>query len=111
MTEIEMLREAAELMRQRAKAASEGPWSAYTDGLVWANRLGDPVSASTEPEDAEHIASWHPAVALAVADWLDAAANREQEYRNGPYQCEPIEGDEVHAALTIARAYLGEVAS
>ncbi len=25
-------------------------------------------------EDADHIAAWHPAVALAVADWLDREA-------------------------------------
>jgi hypothetical protein len=41
---------------------------------------------------AEHIASWHPAVALAVADWLEATVLTDA---NAPF------------ALAVARAYLG----
>lgn len=107
MTDIEILRDAAELMRQRANAASDGPWSAYTDGLVWAGRLGDPVSGSTEPEDAEHIASWHPVVALAVADSLDHAA-RTLGYLDARGH-KPAPNGWVNSCLAIARAYLAEV--
>jgi len=37
--------------------------------------MTDPVSGSVEPEDAEHIAGWDPVVALAVAAWLNLAAD------------------------------------
>lgn len=110
MTDIETIREAAALMRQRAVAATDGPWIAAGDGLVWAERPGDPVSGSTEPEDAEHIAAWHPAVALAIADWLDDAAAREEQHwqRSAHYAyADPCEGDEVYGALIVARAFLG----
>ena len=60
--------------------------------------------------DMRHIASWHPAVALAVADWLDAVAEA------WPIS-EPDYGLSVRAeavghrqALAVARAYLGEPA-
>lgn len=101
-TPADLLREAAELMRQRAQAATVGPWDWAEDGLVWANRLGDPVSGSTEVEDAEHIASWHPTVALAVAHWLDIQAGgleRGQDHTADTLQ-----------ALKVARAYLGKEA-
>jgi Family of unknown function (DUF6221) len=48
-----------------AKAASPGPWDHHSDGLVWPPRIGDPVSGSTEVEDAEHIARWDPTRVLA----------------------------------------------
>lgn len=48
-----------------AKAASAGPWHYGSDGLVWAPRSGDPVSGSTEVEDAEHITRWDPKRVLA----------------------------------------------
>ena len=32
--------------------------------------------------DAEHIASWHPAVALAVADWLNKFADLHEDARH-----------------------------
>lgn len=92
-------------MLRRARAATVGPWDDAEDGLVWANRLGDPVSGSTEVEDAGHIASWHPAVATAVAGWLWAVAiDDETEPETGPRIKERI------AALAVARAYLGEEA-
>lgn len=78
MTDLKLLREAACVMRQRAQAATSGPWETGGDGLVWPPRMGDPLSASTETEDAEHIASWHPAVAMAVADWIDAEADARE---------------------------------
>jgi hypothetical protein len=53
-------------------------------------------------EDAEHIASWHPAVALAVADWLDKLADFCAEAKPDPAS------HWIAPALKIARAYLGE---
>ena len=47
--------------------------------------------------DGEHIASWNPYVALAVAAWLDLEAEQfgGSQYRN--------------AALVVARMYLGDI--
>lgn len=118
MSDIDLIREAAALMRQRAEWANEGT-------------------------DAIHIASWHPTVALAVADWLSDIATRHEpdpepldlmlhydsdeecaecEQGNGHSSivckgCHPSwDGMEAHvvwpcaearAAITVARTYLG----
>jgi hypothetical protein len=61
------------------------------------------VCDAESAEHAAHIASWHPAVAAEVADWLDAEA--------AALECEPLEDTGTwRAALSIARAYLGETA-
>ncbi|MFF0822508.1 hypothetical protein ACFYUR_19265 [Micromonospora haikouensis] len=121
MMDLEPLREAARMIRERAAAATPGPWQA-TDNLcidapagyrgrvvasVGAHEGGWPSTA-----DAQHIASWNPIVALAVADWLDAEANLHDSAAQA--------GDEVpegwslrilsstlQQAVTVARAYLG----
>jgi hypothetical protein len=49
--------------------------------------------------DVAHIASWHPAVALAVADWLEADADRRSTRVVGYVPASE--------ALAVARAYLG----
>jgi hypothetical protein len=51
-----------------------------------------------------HIASWHPGVALAVADWLDAASHAPR-WRINVVSGAPI--GESAQALKVARAYLG----
>lgn len=118
----ETLRRAASLMRERAEAATPGPWS-FTDSEVvddvWDAGLvvvdGDRTAIAAlhdewyEPEDGEpacvddaaHIASWHPAVALAVADWLDMSAASYEHSWTGSHAF-------VQHALTVARAYLGD---
>lgn len=120
----ELLREAAAKMRKRAEAATPGPWR-FTDseavddvwngGIVVVSADGDPI-ANCEDEwyesdpgepapinDAEHIASWHPAVALAVADWLDECA-RLWEYGDvGPLMWKQ--------ANTVACTFLGREAA
>lgn len=123
----EVLHQAATLMRERAEAASPGPWhvcdspewheDALPDQVICAeehlavatladewyeDQDGEPASA----DDARHIASWHPAVALAVADWLDATAAENDstdalEFLN-------FVGPDALAAVKVARAYLGE---
>lgn len=126
----DLLRRAASLMRERAEAATPGPWR-FTDaetvadvwdgGLVVVNPNRDPIanvsdqwyeSDPDEPapvDDARHIASWHPAVALAVADWLEhAAARAESKIQHGGKES-PVWSHE-RDALAVARAYLGESA-
>jgi hypothetical protein len=137
------LRAAAKLMRERAEAATPGPWErpldtrhknfvmaalpegeqgSYVSGTIpaeFAHHSGitgryagqrervSVVSADIwspggfmrkrSGRDLDYIASWHPAVALAVADWLDRFA--DPVYCYGPA--------EYDSALNIARAYLG----
>lgn len=104
---VETLRQAATLMRKRAEAATEDPWTfedapngfspmVISDAGIVANTWDKP-----DLSDAEYIASWHPAVALAVADWLDACVaflEERPEYTH----------DGQDYAFTVARAYLGE---
>ena len=105
------LRKAAALMRERAEAALRGPWEAlgsehalgYFD-VVQPADMDREIAARVWPSNAEHIASWHPAVALAVADWLDGVAwaiDSDDEL------AEPGFGEPT-AAFAVARAYLGE---
>ena len=108
----DLLREAAAKMRERAEAATPGPWQVHADDAYqvgYARRDGEfdeqPMARVTGyggtvyPWDAEHIASWHPAVALAVANLLDGSADRWDAGDLGPE-----EWDELAA---VARAYLG----
>jgi len=103
----EILREAAALMRSRAEAASKGPWTAVDAAnatAIWREGSANPgwplvFDPELTMEDAEHIASWHPAVALAVANWLEATAD-EVDMLGGF-------SDADAAGLTFARAYLG----
>ena len=105
----DLLRRAAARIRETAQAATEGPWAIWDDlsdhGYV---TVGDaqgvltderpfteecnPVAHVYAQEDADHIALWHPGVALVVADWLDCEA-----------QYPPF-----HHALSVACTVLGE---
>jgi hypothetical protein len=124
------LRRAAALMRERANRAAPGRWyPSDQPESMWdvesvsdAEPAGIAVAAATAQtgacvqEDAEHIASWHPAVALAVADLLDAEAARvERDNAHLVSQHGEDGGGVVHVAPSahcayLARAYLGESA-
>ena len=118
------LRQAAKLMRERAEAATEGPWAWEATGEKdnsWAVGLVQDEAGSTlvgrieagegividgvcegiggRLPDAEHIAGMHPGTALAVADLLDATSTCECEEDDD-------HADIKQAALAIARAYL-----
>lgn len=71
------------------------------------------ITDGREPEkeraDADHISSWDPAVALAVADWLEQFAETMEAARDFP-GVSPDHLSGAAAALAVARAYLGEVA-
>jgi hypothetical protein len=112
-TDADLLRTAAKSMRERAQAATPGPWWTYhrpsVEG-VWAS--GRPGGAGRRvayvpPYDtgaAAYIASWHPAAALAVADWLKEYADL---YESSRHRHRPVFGDHEHA-MALARAYLGD---
>jgi hypothetical protein len=98
----EEIHEAAALMRERAVRAIPSPWHVdrHEDGRAWICETidGDEIGTLAMhgyPSTAEHIASWHPNVALAVADWLDCQADTTCD-------CGVDE-----SALTLARTYLG----
>lgn len=104
----DLLRQAASLIRARAEAATPGPWVVVgDDDELLAPRTvtdsGEPgeryIVAEYAGSDAEHIASFaSPAVALAVADWLETAA-QDHELRFQHAMCD-------ERALDVARAYL-----
>lgn len=96
-----LLRRAAALMRERAEAATPGPWSNRRGPgeHVVRHDSGAPLAATNTRADRRHIASWHPLVALAVADWLEAQAYSIYVTPDLPSAA---------AALIAARAYLGE---
>jgi hypothetical protein len=100
----EILREAAALMRARAEAATSDPWPwqsrpnlARRNSITIQTRNQKFLAHYCDEAFADHAASWHPTVALAVADWL------EQESRIVCHSDNPTR----HHALAVARAYLG----
>ena len=128
MTPAEELRAAAKLMRERATAATPGPWHRVA-GIWHGETFAAVIGAKGDPEDAEtwlmatgrgcreadahHAASWHPLVALAVADWLDAEAVHYDDLAASPWGeagAAFVAGDfggDADPALKVARAYTG----
>lgn len=76
------LREAARVLREDSEAASrsdaEGPWTwRVTGDKKWAVVMDADGSWMAQVDDddrAAYIATMHPGVGLALADWLDNAA-------------------------------------
>jgi hypothetical protein len=76
--------------RERVGVVSASTWSG-----------GGGFTRKRSGRDLEHIASWHPLAALAVASWLESLAGIEFS-EDGPRL------DEWAWALHVARVYLGE---
>lgn len=78
------LREAARVMRLRARAAFQ-PWHPYSDEEFpqrsTVTEWSEDMAGYLGSEWGEHAASWHPVVALAVADWLDSEAATRGEMK------------------------------
>ena len=83
----ELLRQAATILRERAEAATPGPWEANMHSPDMGGRhgwdlrgprnlgpLGAVVSARMLSGNAHYIATMHPGVGLALAKWLDDVA-------------------------------------
>jgi hypothetical protein len=114
MSPPEELRFAAKLLRERADAATPGPWQHMclgSEGCLVLRATGTlrergphgRVARFGQKEwqadhaDAEYVATMHPGVARALADWLDRTVT-DDEYG------EVTGFDE---ALAVARACLG----
>ena len=107
-TNADLLRRAAALMRERAEEATPGPWSnrRHLDEQVVRTDTGAPLARTDTRADRRHIASWHPVVALAVADLMDDGATFI-EYVAMNHSAE-ASGTEGQFFLAVARTYLGE---
>jgi hypothetical protein len=121
MSPAEELRLAAKLMRENAGAATPGAWAASeaVDGepVVYVPIAGSGARVLFEGDwgtkaDADHIASWHPLPALAVADWLDEEAADYEGHESAVQRfVAGLNGGNLDPALVVARAYLGTDAS
>ena len=107
--QVEQLRHAATLMRDRAEASlsRENHW--FTAHELTAALSAHGKSSSGHEVDAEHIESWDPAMAKVVADLLDAGADEvdRRVARDGEQILEranPV----FHAMTELARTYLHE---
>jgi hypothetical protein len=104
----ELLREAAALMRERAEAAAHDLHEPASDPRTWRG-IG---TGYREPIE-YRIASWHPAVALAAADWLEAEARQFDVHMRAAAVQVPEDIAERAATrlhrhgIAVARAYLG----
>jgi len=96
----EVLRRAAEKMRERAEATvlvfvgsgEEVPWHTAAS-----------LENEWDPEDAVHIASWHPDVAMLAAKLLDVLAEH--------YDARPTDDTNIAGwaeVVDFARVFLGE---
>lgn len=112
------LRETAALMRQRAEAAAHtapSPW--FVDGHEITTADQEPIEALSvltsdihwqeAHEQRVHVASWHPAVALAVADWLDWEADDVERFWA---KTRARRLTVPRRALAVCRTYRGEMA-
>ena len=107
-------------MRERVQAATEGPWRHMclgSEGCLVLRATGTVQERGrgrvarfgqkdwqADHADAEYVAGMSPDFALAVADWLDAAAKEGAYYEAGGAQLHPDS-----YALKVARAYLGRL--
>lgn len=104
------LRETARLMRERAQEAlcdstSTLPWRvAEGRDCECCDAVRDAIGSlvcNVDDRQSAHVAGMHPGMALAVADWLDAAAERAE--RPGALALHSLGP----GPLATARVYLG----
>lgn len=127
MSDVAILRRAANLLRDKANAATPGPWSCANEHELlgpeadpaWCISQMKPGYESMSPTDGyvgdlaevwcddrgscpdgEYIALMHPPVALALADWLDDHADAFSQ---------EVVIDLDGGAIDVARAVLREV--
>lgn len=109
----DLCRRAATVLRERAQAAhraSPSPWTATdehvvrcADGMIVADRSGTDHPA--ERADLPYIATMHPGVGAALADWLDRMAEASENVNDWTLG---VVSTLLLDALAVARAVLGE---
>lgn len=116
-TDLELLQRAEALIRERAGAATPGPWRSRrgpSEYILADGEIPTIVADVDTREDRRHIASWDPVVAIAVANLLgDAAWRFTVEQREWAalerWHITPNWVPTVNvAALHVARTYLKE---
>ncbi len=88
--QVALIREAVQLMREQADAATPGPWTSeneyrplkgcrclschedepYAKAIHDIDGFGEDISPIMAPANADYIANWHPGMARAVANLL-----------------------------------------
>lgn len=115
----ELLRHAAEVLRERAANTTPGVWKLWgmtvmadEDGtsnvdtaVGVANTLYRDEHGKPRTWDADYIAAMQPSVGLALADVLDVIAYVKQYEGESDYFATGAKGD---VALTLARLIVGE---
>lgn len=101
--DTDTIRRAAALMRRRAQAVRAGAnepdmWFGPEE-IVSEFMWGDQPQHGDVEADAEHIASWHPTVAIVMATHLEYIADQADAHAVGIAV--------VGTALAVARTYLG----
>lgn len=119
-TPAETIRRAIEQMRADAASVPHGRWEKEFSDVVRTDvPFGGPgylIAETATVERATYIASWHPAVALAVADLLEAVLQRYEAvlavHIPSPRPGAVTAADHVQgfddALRLVARTYLGE---
>lgn len=124
----ELLRRAAAKIRHVANAATYGPWIHNADDdaqVTFPGRSNSrenlhPRTVASQgfdgginsPADVDHIAMWHPGVAVLVAAWLEQSAftwDASQEAATGPMKGVELASWFQHET-DVAHAILGESA-
>lgn len=117
----DLMRRAATKMRERADAATPAPWEHGHEGLQGGevirgreHRVARVYKANwptyaPDCENADHIASWDPAVAMVAAELLEAGAAEidRRVARDGVEVLERV-NPVFHAMTELARTYLHE---
>lgn len=96
------LRQAAATLRERANKAADGPWRAYDNEVLDSCQDAHRVADTVDAVDGRYIATTHPGVGLALADWLDESALGMMHTTYGR-DLTPAE----HKALAVARLING----
>ena len=99
--DAELLRRAAKLMRDHAALVPPSPWYSAVHDVTTHDGL-DVIASSGLTVRAQYVASWHPGVAVAVADLLDKIAWMGEL---DPDMLSRVGCDE---AIAIARAYVAD---
>lgn len=104
---VERLRQAATLLRERAEAATPGPWPVSRGtGYMFGRDVGAEIGKAIRPSDATYMTTMSPPVALALADWLDHEAVVKINHDESPRGNFPRA--RLERSLAVADAILGD---